>query len=63
MKMNWLIYEKLRQRLKVERQILKTLQEQAQEDRQEQLVMMLDFAVSGTLLSLKDKNITVTFTR
>lgn len=52
------VYEKLRQRLKVERQILRTLQEQAQEDRQEQLAMMLDFAVSGTLLSLKDKNIT-----
>ncbi|AFZ23527.1 superfamily II RNA helicase [Cylindrospermum stagnale PCC 7417] len=54
------VYEKLRQRLKVERQILRTLQEQAQKDRQEQLVMMLDFAVSGTLLSLKDKNITAT---
>lgn len=53
------IYEKLRQRLKVERQILKTLQEQAQEDRKEELGMMLDFAVSGTLLSLKGKNITV----
>ncbi|WP_016952053.1 RNA helicase [Anabaena sp. PCC 7108] len=54
------LYEKLRQRLKVERHILRTLQEQAREDRQEQLVMMLDFAVSGTLLSLKDKNITAT---
>ncbi|MDZ8186898.1 MAG: RNA helicase [Nostoc sp. ChiSLP02] len=53
------VYEKLRQRLKVERQILKTLQEQAQEDRQEQLGMMLGFAVSGTLLSLKGKNIPV----
>ncbi|MDZ8082203.1 MAG: RNA helicase [Nostoc sp. DcaGUA01] len=53
------VYEKLRQRLKVERQILKTLQEQAQSDRQEQLAMMLGFAVSGTLLSLKGKNIPV----
>lgn len=53
------VYEKLRQRLKVERQLLKTLQEQAQEDRQAQLAMMLDFAVSGTLLSLKGPNITV----
>ncbi|BAY20875.1 DSH domain-containing protein [Calothrix sp. NIES-2100] len=53
------IYEKLRQRLKVERQILKTLEKQAQEDRKEQLGMMLDFAVSGTMLSLKGKNITV----
>jgi superfamily II RNA helicase len=54
-----LLYEKLRQRLKVERQILKTLQEQALEDRQEEIAMMLGFAVSGTLLSLKGKNITV----
>jgi superfamily II RNA helicase len=53
------IYEKLRQRLKVERQLLKTLQEQAQDARHEELVMMLGFAVSGTLLSLKGKNITV----
>lgn len=53
------IYEKLRQRLKVERQLLRTLQEQAQEERQEQLSMMLGFAVSGTLLSLKGKNIAV----
>ncbi|MBD2597505.1 RNA helicase [Nostoc spongiaeforme FACHB-130] len=53
------IYEKLRQRLKTERQLLKTLQRQAQDDRQEELVMMLGFAVSGTLLSLKGKNITV----
>ncbi|TAF05766.1 MAG: RNA helicase [Nostocales cyanobacterium] len=54
------LYEKLRQRLKVERHIFKTLQEQAREDRQEQLSMMLDFAVTGTLLSLKDKNMTAT---
>ncbi|WP_414562936.1 MULTISPECIES: DEAD/DEAH box helicase [unclassified Anabaena] len=53
------IYEKLRQRLKVERQLLQTLQEQAQENRQEEFVMMLSFAVSGTLLSLKGKNIAV----
>ncbi|MBH8555533.1 RNA helicase [Nostocaceae cyanobacterium CENA357] len=53
------VYEKLRQRLKVERQLLKTLQEQVQQDRQEQLGMMLSFAVSGTLLSLKGKHITV----
>ncbi|WP_414753859.1 DEAD/DEAH box helicase [Anabaena sp. CCY 9910] len=53
-----ILYEKLRQRLKVERQLLKTLQEQAQEERQEQIKMLLDFAISGTLLSLKGKNIT-----
>lgn len=51
-----MVYEKLRQRLKVERQIFKTLQEQAQEDRQAQLAMMLDFAISGTMLSLNDRN-------
>ncbi len=53
------VYEKLRSRLKVERQLLKTLQEQAVASRQEELGMMLNFAVSGTLLSLKGKNITV----
>lgn len=53
------VYEKLRQRLRVERQLLKTLQEQAQETRQEELAMMLGFAVSGTLLSLKSKNFTM----
>ncbi|NJM70366.1 MAG: RNA helicase [Scytonema sp. RU_4_4] len=53
------VYEKLRQRLRVERQLLKTLQEQAQEARQKELGMMLDFAVSGTLLSLKSKNFTM----
>jgi superfamily II RNA helicase len=53
------VYEKLSQRLKVERQLLKTLQAQAQEDRKEQLAMMLGFAVSGTLLSLKGKHIVV----
>ncbi|WP_353932640.1 RNA helicase [Okeanomitos corallinicola TIOX110] len=54
------LYEKCRQRLKVERHIFRTLQEQAREDRQEQISMMLDFAVSGTLLSLKDKTMTAT---
>lgn len=53
------VYEKLRQRLRVERQLLKTLQEQAQENRQEELAMMLGFAVSGTLLSLKSRNFTM----
>ncbi|MEB3181552.1 MAG: RNA helicase [Nostocaceae cyanobacterium] len=53
------VYEKLRQRLKVERQLLKTLQEQALENRQAQVGMLLGFAVPGTLLSLKGKNITV----
>ncbi len=51
-------YEKLRQRLKVEQKLLNTLQEQANEGRQEELNMMLNFAVSGTLLSLKGKYLT-----
>lgn len=50
-------YEKLRQRLKVELQLLKTLQEQAQEARLEQLGMTIGFAMSGTLLSLRGKNV------
>lgn len=50
-------YEKLRQRLKVERQLLKTLQEQAQDTRAEQVGMTISFAMSGTLLSLKGKHV------
>jgi len=48
---------KLRQRLKVERQLLKTLQDQAQSVRAEQLGMTISFALSGTLLSLKGKHV------
>lgn len=50
-------YEKLRQRLKVERQLLKTLLEQAQEVRLKQLGMTISFAMSGTLLGLRGKNV------
>ncbi len=50
-------YEKLRQRLKVERQVLKMLQDQTQEARAEQLGMIISFAMSGTLLSLKGKHV------
>ncbi len=50
-------YEKLRQRLKVERQLLKTLEEQALEARAEQLSLTIGFAISGTLLSLRGKNV------
>jgi superfamily II RNA helicase len=53
------VYEKLQQRLRVEQKLLDTLQDQAQEARQEEIVMMLGFAVSGTLLSLKAKSDTV----
>lgn len=50
-------YEKLRQRIKVERQLLKTLHDQAQEARAEQLGLTLSFAMSGTLLSLRGKHV------
>lgn len=50
-------YEKLRQRLKVERQLLKTLEEQDQAARVEQLGLTLSFAMSGTLLALRGKNV------
>ena len=50
-------YEKLWRRLKVERQLLRTLEEQAQEVRVEQLSLTINFAMSGTLLSLKGKHV------
>lgn len=50
-------YEKLRQRLKMERQLLKTLEEQALESRAEQLNLTISFAMAGTLLSLRGKNV------
>lgn len=50
-------YEKLRQRLKVERQLLKTLEEQALEARIEQLSLTISFAIAGTLLSLRGKHV------
>lgn len=52
-------YEKLRQRLKVEQKLLKTLHEQAYQARHDEISMMLSFAVSGTLLSLKGRHIAV----
>ena len=50
-------YEKLQATLKVESQLLKTLQDQAQEARIEQLAMLISFAVSGTMLRLKGKHV------
>ena len=50
-------YEKLRQKLKVERQLLKTLEEQALDTRVEQLSLTINFAMSGTVLSLRGKNV------
>ena len=50
-------YTKLQERLKEERRLLKILQQQAEEVLTADLPMALSFAVAGTTLSLKGKNI------
>jgi len=52
-------YEKLHERLKEERRLLKTLQHQAAEGRSHDLAIALTFAVAGTILSLKGEHIPV----
>ena len=52
-------YEKLHERLKEERRLLKILQQQAQDIASENLVMALSYTVAGTILSLKGKYIPV----
>ncbi|NJO42753.1 MAG: RNA helicase [Cyanobacteria bacterium CRU_2_1] len=52
-------YEKQYNRLKEERRLLKTLQQQAQEIASEYLATTLSFAIAGTILSLKGKNVPV----
>lgn len=52
-------YEKLNERLKEERRLLKILQQQAYEIESHHLASALSFAVAGTILSLKGKNIPV----
>lgn len=52
-------YEKLNERLKEERRLLKTLQQQAQEIVAEHLSAALSFAMAGTILSLKGKHMPV----
>lgn len=52
-------YEKLQERLKEERRLLKILQEQAVEVQTGDLPLVLSFAIAGTVLSLKGKNIPV----
>jgi superfamily II RNA helicase len=52
-------YEKLYERLKEERRLLKTLQQQAHEMEAHHLATALSFAVAGTILSLKGKNVPV----
>jgi len=52
-------YEKLHDRLKEERRLLKILQQQAQEVVAENLATALSFAMAGTVLSLKGKHVPV----
>lgn len=50
-------YEKLHDRLREERRLLKILQQQAQESAAEMLATLMPFAVAGSLLSLKGKHV------
>lgn len=52
-------YEKLNERLKEERRLLKLLQHQAQDMRSHELAMALTFAIAGSILTLKGKHIPV----
>lgn len=52
-------YEKLQERLKEERRLLKILQDQAAEVQASDMPVALSFAVSGTILSLKGKHMPV----
>ncbi len=52
-------YDKLQERLKEERRLLKILQDQAIEVQASDLPVTLSFAVAGTILSLKGKHIAV----
>ncbi|WAL58180.1 DEAD/DEAH box helicase [Thermocoleostomius sinensis] len=53
-------YEKLHDRLKEERRLLRTLMQQARETAANHLAASLSFAVAGTVLSLKGKHVPVT---
>ncbi|MBE9181838.1 DEAD/DEAH box helicase [Oculatella sp. LEGE 06141] len=52
-------YEKLQERVKEERRLLKILHQQAQEIRSSDIAMDVSFAVAGTVLTLKGKNVAV----
>jgi superfamily II RNA helicase len=52
-------YEKLNERLKEEKRLLKILQQQALDDQTHNLATSLAFAVAGTILSLKGKHVPV----
>jgi superfamily II RNA helicase len=53
-------YEKLHDRLKEERRLLRTLMQQAHETAANNLAASLSFAIAGTVLSLKGKHVPVT---
>ncbi|MEN9243899.1 MAG: DEAD/DEAH box helicase [Gloeomargarita sp. DG02_5_bins_242] len=50
-------YEKLRQQHKEARRLLKILEEQAREARQKQLSLAVNFAITGTLLTMHGKHV------
>jgi superfamily II RNA helicase len=52
-------YEKLKERLREEKRLLKTLQQQAAEVLTGDMARALAFAIAGTILSLKGKNVPV----
>ncbi len=52
-------YEKLKESIKVEQKTLKNLQNQAQRERTKDLAAAINFAVTGTILSLKGKYVKV----
>lgn len=52
-------YEKIKESIKVEQKILKNLKNQAQQARTKDLAAAIDFAVTGTILSLKGKYVKV----
>ncbi|MDC0833596.1 DEAD/DEAH box helicase [Leptolyngbya valderiana BDU 20041] len=52
-------YEKLQERLREERRILKTLRQQASDVQDKSLVLALQFAVAGSIVQLKGKNVPV----
>jgi superfamily II RNA helicase len=52
-------YEKLHERLKEERRLLKILQQQSHDVRNHEMAMALTFAVAGTIVTLKGKHVPV----
>ena len=52
-------YEKLKESIKVEQKNLKNLKNQAQQTKTKDLAAAIDFAVTGTILSLKGKHVKV----